>query len=134
MIASSIARRLVLAGFGCVTLFSGPRLHAQESDLPESIRTALARYAELDPLAVTWSQATEVTAFGREKIDPSVLNYMNTRRKKILQLAFRDGRMYLRRETMGDSSKPMRIDELAFDRKVLYGGARVEWMVQRVSR
>lgn len=120
MIAFPFVYRLPLAVAVCISLIECPRLHAQEADLPEPIRRALARYAELDPLAVTWAQTAEATSMGREKIAADELDRILRDGSFVKQLAFRDGRIYLRRESKGDSSWPPRTDETAFDRTLFY--------------
>lgn len=112
MIAFPFVYRLPLAVAVCLISVEGSLLHAQDAGLPESIRLALVRSADLAPLAVAWTQTTEATSTGREKIaaDGCVVQ----------QLAFRDGRIYQRRETKGDSAWPPRTDETTFDRNLLY--------------
>ncbi len=117
MIASSFAHRMALVAAACITLVGDHRLQAQDTGLPESVRVGLARYADLDPLAVTWSETTEATLLGREKIAPKMLSaYIN--RNNVLQLAFRDGRMYMGRNPVSGKARV----EIAFDRSVFYMG------------
>src|SRR5579875_2130404 len=99
MVVSAFVYRLAPAVAACLTLFEAPHLYAQNADLPETIRVVLARYAELAPLAVTWTQTTEATPLGQEKITADVLNGILSDGSSIQQLAFRDGRIYMRRET-----------------------------------
>jgi hypothetical protein len=120
MIASAFVYRLALVVAACVTLGEVSRLHAQQAYLPEPIRLALLHYADLDPLAVTWTQTTELTPLGREKIDSNVLGRPLGEDPNVQQLAFRDGRIYMRRESKGSSSWPPRTEEIAFDRNLLY--------------
>jgi hypothetical protein len=126
MITSSLAHRSVLSAAAGLVLFGWPRLHAQVTDLPDPVRAALARSAALDPLAVTWSQTTEVAPMGREKLDPRLLEHMTDPGNQVLQLAFRDGRIYQRLEFSVEPSRPPRKEEKAFDRRVLYGGRQQE--------
>jgi hypothetical protein len=116
---SSFVRRLAVAAAACITLAGGHRLHAQDAGLPESVRAALARYAELDPLAVTWSESVEPTPTGREKIPAQALTNLVAYGSKVLQYAFRDGRVYQRREMKGGMQ---RTNEYSFDGNVLYLG------------
>lgn len=118
MIASSITRRLALISSAYVTLIAGPRLHAQSAGLPEPVRAALDRYADLDPLAVTYSQTTEAAEMGKQKIAKKILDSMITSHTNIQNIALRQSRIYMRRE-----SKALRTFELAFDGSVLYMGS-----------
>jgi hypothetical protein len=121
MIASSFVYRLPPAvAVACIVLIEGSRLPAQGAELPESVRLALVRYTDLDPLAVTWTQTPEATATGREKIAPDSLARILGDGPFVQHLAFRDGRIYERRETESNSSWPPRTEEIAFDRNVLY--------------
>lgn len=120
MIASSFAYRLALTVAAFITLVEGPRLHAQNAGLPESMRLALIRYADLDPLAVTWTQTVEATPIGRETIVVDVPDKIISDGPIVQQLAFHDGRIYVRREIQGSSSWPPRTDEFAFDRNVFF--------------
>lgn len=120
MIASSFVYRLSFAVAVCLTLIQGARLRARDADLPESIRLSLDRYSELAPLAVTWTQTTEATSMGREKIAANVLDRILREGSFVQQLAFCDGRIYMRRETKGDSSWPPWTDETSFDRNLFY--------------
>jgi hypothetical protein len=120
MIASSFVYRLARAFAACLTLIEAPRLYAQDADLSESLRLALGRYADLAPLAVTWTQTTEATSMGREKIAADMLAKNLRDGSFVQQLAFRDGRIYMRRETKGDSSWPPRTEEIAFDRNLFF--------------
>lgn len=120
MIVSSFVHRAALAVAACITLGEAPRLHAQDAYLPEPIRLALVRYADLDPLAVTWTQNTEATTVGQEKISADLLGRILGHRPHVQQLAFRDGRIYVRRESKGSSSWPPRTEEVAFDRNLFY--------------
>jgi hypothetical protein len=115
MIASSFVHRLPSAmAMVCIILIEGSRLPAQGAELPEPVRLALVRYAGLDPLAVTWTQTTEATSTGREKIAPDVLGRILGDGPFVHHLAFYDGRIYERRETKGNSSWPPRTEEIAF--------------------
>jgi hypothetical protein len=120
MIAFSFVYRLALVVAVCMTLGEGSRVYAQNAHLPEPIRLALVRYTDLDPLAVTWTQTTEATPTGREKIAPEVLGRILSDGLRIQHFAFREGRIYERRETESQSSWPPRTQEIAFDRNVLY--------------
>ncbi|HTU94142.1 MAG TPA: hypothetical protein VMF69_28950 [Gemmataceae bacterium] len=122
MSSSSSVSRLAVAAAACITLMGGYRLHAQEAGLSEVVRVGLARYADLDPLAVTWSESIEATPLGREKIAEKKLGDFITGGAKIQQVAFREGRIYVRCEKKGSLSSPPRIAEIAFDCTVLYLG------------
>lgn len=122
MITSSVAHRLALVAAVYVTLVGGSHLHAQEADLSEPVRAALARYADLDPLAIKWSQKTEATQIGRKKITADELGGIIIARSNVQQFAFREGRIYVRRETKGGPSSPPSKVEIAFDRSVFYEG------------
>jgi hypothetical protein len=120
MVVSAFVYRLAPAVAACLALFEAPHLYAQNTDLPETIRVALVRYADLAPLAVTWTQTIEATPLGREKITTDVLNRILSDSSSVQQLAYRDGRIYMRRETKGVSSWPPSTDEIAFDGKLFY--------------
>jgi hypothetical protein len=119
MIASSFVYRLALAVIAWFALGENFRLHAQNAHLPEPIRLALVRYTDLDPLAITWTQTTEATELGREKIAADVLVSILSDGRYVQQLALSDGRIYERRETEGNSAWPPRTEEIAFDRNLL---------------
>src|SRR5579884_566547 len=120
MVVSSLVYRLIPAIVACLIVIEVPRLNAQDADLPESIRLAHARYADLPPLAVTWTQTTEATPIGREKIAADVLNRVLSDGSCVHQLAFRDWRIYMRHETKGVSSWPPSTDEIACDGNLFY--------------
>lgn len=125
MITSSFVHRLTLVAAVCITLFEGSALHAQDANLPDSVRARLARFTDLDPLAVTWSEISEETPLAREKIAAKIL--ANGRgRTYDEQLAFRDSRIYLHREIREPSAasfgKKSLTVEAAFDRSVFYFG------------
>jgi hypothetical protein len=134
MIASSFIHRLAPALAACVVLLAGSRLSAQDTELPASIRLALVRYADLGPLAVTWTQTTELTPIGREQIAADVLGKKLGNGPTVQQLAFRDGRLYLRREVKTDSSWPPRTDEISFDRELLYAAHDLFYSGNRRNR
>jgi hypothetical protein len=120
MVVTAFVYRLAPAVAACLTLFEAPHLYAQNADLPETIRVALVRYADLAPLAVTWTQTIEPTPLGREKLPADVLNRILSDSCSVQQLAYRCGRIYMRRETKGVSSWPPSTDEIAFDGNLLY--------------
>lgn len=107
-------------------------MYAQNTELPASLRVALDHYAELDPLAVTWSKTTEATHLGREKIAPDVIGRI-TARSYTTQLAFREGRIYMRRESKTGSAKSNRVEQ-AFDRNVLHFGEPAQATKRSKSR
>ncbi len=120
MITSSSAYRLASAVAACLTLIVVSYLHGQDAKLPEPIRLAHVRYADLAPLTVTWTQTTEAVPIGREKIDADLLNGMLSDGSSVQQLGFRDGRIYWRREVKGVSPWPPSTDEIAFDGNLFY--------------
>ncbi|HEY7326331.1 MAG TPA: hypothetical protein VH592_01730 [Gemmataceae bacterium] len=120
MIAFPFVYRLALVVVACIALGEDSRLYAQNPHLPEPIRLALVRYIDIEPLAVTWTQTTEATSTGREKIVPDELSRMLGDGLLIQHLAFRDGRIYERRETQSNSPRPPRTAEIAFDGNVFY--------------
>jgi hypothetical protein len=120
MSAFPFVYRLAFAFAACLSLIEVPRLCAQDAESPESIRLAHVRYADLAPLAVTWTQTTKVAPIGNEKIEADELGKILSDSSVVQQLALRDGRIYLRREIKGDSSWPPRTDEIAFDRNLFY--------------
>jgi hypothetical protein len=120
MIASLFVYHLSPAVVTCVILIAGSRLTTQDAKLPESVRLALVRYTDLGPLAVTWTQTVEATATGREKVAGEVLGKLLGDDPIVQQFAFRDSRIYVRRETNSGSSWPPRTIEIAFDRELLY--------------
>lgn len=109
MMISSFARRLALIAAVTVTLIGSSVLHAQDAVLPEPLRVALSNYAEMDPLAVNWTEVAKESPLGRE----------NATSNNDFLLAFRDSRMYMLRQS---NKKRELSTEIAFDRSVLYMG------------
>ena len=108
MMVSSFARCLALIAAVSVTLIGSSVLHAQEAVLPDPLRVALSHYAEMDPLAVNWTEICTVP----EKQDKVFSN-------NDFLLAFRDSRMYMLRQP---KDKRKLSTEIAFDRSVFYMG------------
>jgi hypothetical protein len=121
---SSSVGRLAIAVAACIAVMGSHRLHAQEAGLPEAVRIGLDRYAELDPLAVTYSQSIEVTPMGREKIPARDVDDIIALGAQTLQIAFREGRIYESRGGKYSSSGPSMTDQFAFDGNVLYSLGR----------
>ncbi len=105
---SYYARRLAFVAAVSVTLIGNSVLHAQGAVLPDSLRVALSRYAELDPLAVKWTEICIVP----EKRDSIISN-------NDFLLGFRDSRMYMLRQPKKEGKLST---EIGFDRSVLYMG------------
>lgn len=122
MIGTCRFRLLMLAALAWIALVGARRLHAQDERLPESVRTGLVGYGDLDPLAVSWSGSTEATRLGREKIPAKMLASLISARNNAYQLAFRQGRLYQRTQRKFDGSEKPYTSEMAFDGTVLYGG------------
>jgi hypothetical protein len=105
----------------CLPSWAGARLHAQNAELPDVVRSALDRYSKLDAIAVEYRESTESAPLGRETIDPKVLARI-TNNKYAFSFAFREGRMYLRREPLGQNIEKSNTMEAAFDLRILYVG------------
>jgi|GEM_PF-2776573 len=120
MIASSLVCRRAPVVAVCLVLIAESPLPAQNRELPESVRLALVRYAAIESLAVTWTQTAEATPLGRKKVAADVLDKIVSNGSFVQQLAFRNGRIYVRRETQEGSSWPPRTEEIAFDRELFY--------------
>ena len=123
MIARSANGRLALAWALYITLLEGSHLHAQNMHLPDAVRVALERYTALDPLAVTWSQKIEAAEMGKQKLAADLLARIVSYNTNVRQIAFRDGRIYVRSEGNGNSLPPLSTTEFAFDGNVLYMGS-----------
>jgi hypothetical protein len=105
----------------CAALSGVTSLFAQEHALPERMRTAQGHYTNVDPLAITLAQTAEGTEMARQNIAKKVVDAMVAVHSGFQQVAFREGRIYTRRQYKGHSSEE-RIFEVAFDRSVLYMG------------
>jgi hypothetical protein len=121
-----VANRIAQAVMVCMMLAKGTHLWAQEPSLPESVRVALVQYMHLEPLAVTVSQTAEVGEAGQQKLAKELMERTIAAHTNVQQIAFRDGRLYVRRERMikgnAASYTTPEIFEFAFDRSVLYMG------------
>jgi hypothetical protein len=126
MITCSTSGPLALVWAVCIILLGGSHVYAQNAQLPDAVRVALERYAALDPLAVTWSQKTEATEMGKQKLPADKLARIVSYNTKVLQIAFRAGRIYVRSEGYGDPRLPLENSEFAFDGNVFYLGTPLQ--------
>jgi hypothetical protein len=120
MSVASFVPRLAPAVACGIVVIAGCRLHAQGAEVPEPVRLALVRCADLRALAVTWVQTVEATPIGRAKIAADLLDKILGDGPVVQQMAFCNGRIYSRRETQAETSWPPRTYEVAFDGKLLY--------------
>jgi hypothetical protein len=101
------------------------RLEAQEAVLPESVRNALARFAEVKTFSVSWSVRRQVGEMVRTNQKPSPWNPQVLAGLEFHLLVWQDGKMYERiieggREWKNDPS--IRRSESAFDGRILATG------------
>jgi len=98
------------------------RLAAEEVVLPQPLKNALARFAELKTFSVAWTQQMQLGASGHAKLGSRKVEAPSP---KVYYLVWQGGKMYERRIIGGREWKDapnVQRDEFFFDGRILGGG------------
>jgi hypothetical protein len=112
----------IICGLG---IDGATRLAAQEVVLPQPVKDALTRYANLNTFSVTWTQESQPGDVARARLDAPTLKLWS--RFEECHLVWQDGKLFKRRKELPPGRKggdALGIYEFAFDGRILASGRR----------